>query len=552
MKFKNIYIGITCLLAGFSVYGQDAGHISGNVQIDFQTYKADSLIGAEEVPEKLLMNGFANVNYTKGNFSAGLRYESYLNPMLGFDRRYKGSGIMYRYASYSKDDIDITVGNFYEQFGSGLILRAYEERNLGYDNAFDGVSVTLKMVDGLTVKGLIGKQRNFFTYGPGIVRGLDAELVLNEINETTQSWDGTWIIGGSFVSKFEEDQDPFYKLPLNVASFAGRLNYIKGGFDFYTEYAYKINDPSTVNGYIYKPGEALLTTLSYSRKGLGVLLGAKRIDNMNYRSDRTATVNSLMINYLPALTKQHTYTIAAFYPYATQPNGEIGFQGEIFYKIPKGSKLGGKYGTQLSLNVSAAYSIEQNQVNDTTAVGEAGTLGYSSPFFAIGDSTYFKDINLSISRKINKKLKLSSMFMIQSYNREVIEGKPGFLKTRIAVLEAQYKISSKKSVRVEAQGMFMKKHGSDKNLDQGNWALGLVEYTIAPHYFFALQDLYNYGNKEEAKRVHYLIASAGYVKGTSRIALNYGKQRAGIFCVGGVCREVPASNGFSVSITSSF
>ena len=152
-------------MAGFSVYGQDAGHISGNVQIDFQTYKADSLIGAEEVPEKLLMNGFANVNYTKGNFSAGLRYESYLNPMLGFDRRYKGSGIMYRYASYSKDDIDITVGNFYEQFGSGLILRAYEERNLGYDNAFDGVSVTLKMVDGLTVKGLIGKQRNFFTYG---------------------------------------------------------------------------------------------------------------------------------------------------------------------------------------------------------------------------------------------------------------------------------------------------------------------------------------------------------------------------------------------------
>jgi hypothetical protein len=34
--------------------------------------------------------------------------------------------------------------------------------------------------------------------------------------------------------------------------------------------------------------------------------------------------------------------------------------------------------------------------------------------------------------------------------------------------------------------------------------------------------------------------------------MSYGKQRAGIFCVGGVCRNVPASNGFAISITSSF
>ena len=34
--------------------------------------------------------------------------------------------------------------------------------------------------------------------------------------------------------------------------------------------------------------------------------------------------------------------------------------------------------------------------------------------------------------------------------------------------------------------------------------------------------------------------------------LSYGKQREGIICVGGVCRQVPAANGFSVTITSSF
>ena len=44
-----------------------------------QYYQEDSLIGATDVPEDVLMNGFANFNYTNGNFSAGFRYESYLN-----------------------------------------------------------------------------------------------------------------------------------------------------------------------------------------------------------------------------------------------------------------------------------------------------------------------------------------------------------------------------------------------------------------------------------------------------------------------------------------
>jgi hypothetical protein len=34
--------------------------------------------------------------------------------------------------------------------------------------------------------------------------------------------------------------------------------------------------------------------------------------------------------------------------------------------------------------------------------------------------------------------------------------------------------------------------------------------------------------------------------------LGYGKRRAGIFCIGGVCRAVPASNGIEINITSTF
>lgn len=131
------------------------------------------------------------------------------------------------------------------------------------------------------------------------------------------------------MSKYQKDQDPTYNLPLNVGASSARISMNSGGWSLSSEYAYKINDPSTSNGFIYKEGQALLVNAGYTRKGLGITLGAKRIDNMGYRSDRYSVGNTLIINYLPALTKNHTYILSALYPYATQPNGEFGFQGGV-------------------------------------------------------------------------------------------------------------------------------------------------------------------------------------------------------------------------------
>ena len=80
----------------------------------------------------------------------------------------------------------------------------------------------------------------------------------------------------------------------------------------------------------------------------------------------------------------------------------------------------------------------------------------------------------------------------------------------------------------------------------------MIEWTPNTHIFIAVLDQYNYGNPVEKLKLHYLFVTAGYTSGPHRISMSYGKQRAGIFCVGGVCRNVPASNGFALSITSSF
>lgn len=554
MKTLRLYLLHGLITAALSVsfisaHGQNFlqnSQIHGNFQADVMYYLKDSLIGAPDVPEKLLLNGFTNIVYSNGPFSAGLRYENYMNALLGFDPRYKGNGITYRYASFTKDNFDITAGNFYEQFGNGLIFRSYEERNLGFDNAMDGIRVKYTPVKGLTIKAVYGYQRMFFDKGTGIVRGGDLEISVNDVFKKLEGAKTRYILGGSVISKYEKDKDPVYKLPENVAAFAGRGNIIFGGFNIGAEYAYKINDPSAANKRIYKPGEALLIQAAYSRKGLGVLLAAKRIDNMDFRSERDAVGNALIINFLPPLTRQHIYSLPSMYPYATQPGGEIGLQAQVVYTIKKKSKLGGKYGTTITLNYSRANSIVKERVDDLTPIDSSGTLGYKSPFFAIGKETYFEDANIEISRKFSKLFKASLTYAYLTYNIDVIEGHPeGMLYAHSAVLDMTFSLNAKHALRTELQYLHTRQ-------DDGDWAMGLLEYSIAPKWFVAAMDMWNFGNPEADHRIHYFNFAAGFNHGASRIAVSYGKQREGILCVGGVCRQVPAANGLTLSLTTSF
>jgi hypothetical protein len=539
-------------VAGFSFFAKAqlnniaGGQIHGVFQIDAQYYNPDSLIGAPVVPEKALMNGWGALTYTNGNFSAGMRYESYLNVLQGYPTGYKNTGIPYRYATYNNNGLEITVGSSYEQFGSGLVLRSYEDRGLGYDNAFDGVRVRYNPYKGIYLKGVWGKQRDFFSTGPGIVRGFDGEINLNQLFDSAFANCKTQcIIGGNFVSKYQVDQDPFLVLPQNVGAWSGRANIITGRFNFYGEFAYKINDPTIGNNYIYKPGNAAYFVASYSQKGLGISIAANRVDNFGFRSDRSATINQLMINYIPALTKQHTYLLMAYYPYASQPFGQIGYQGEVSYKFKKDTKIGGKTGMDISINYSASYGLDTTHIAFDTTQRD----GYSVNSFGAGKTTLYHDFNIEIYKKFNKHFKAFFTYGNFRYNKNVIEGKANYplLVTHVAVAELIWNINSKFTLRSDLEHLYVQ-----NKEDNGNWALALFELTIGENFFVAAMDQYDYNNKHEELRIHYVNGQFGYMSGTTRIVVGYGKQRAGIFCVGGVCRFVPASNGFTLSITSSF
>ena len=528
------------------------------IQSDAQWYLRDEILdpSGEFYPdEKLLGQGFALFTYTDGDFEAGMRYENYQNVMLGFPNGFRGEGISYRYARVKRDNWDITVGNFYEQFGSGLIFRSYEERGLGLDNAMDGVRILTKVNGGIKIKGVLGRQRKYFAKSDGIVRGLDIEWSANELIPILNKKGIVTSLGASFVSKFQRGFDPILNLPENVGSYALRSNLNFKGFSWTNEWAYKINDPSYDNGYIYRPGEAFISTLTYSKKGLGILASIKRIDNMSFRSDRNAQQFDLFINFLPPTSEPHTYALPALYPYATQVNGEIGGQFEISYMIPRGTPLGGKYGTRLNFNSAISNSIDKSVLEDGTR-GLKGTQGYISDYLKLGPIRYFQDLNASISHKFSKKYKSQITFYHLEYNKTVLNDgvgditileNPGMdtvININAVVWENQFKIPNGQTIRSELQLALADGF-------RGDMAMALVEWTINHDWTLALQDIFNYGHPTPSRRIHYPILSLIHFNGPTRVQIGYGRQQQGVFCVGGVCRVVPPSSGLSISLTTS-
>ena len=544
MLKKITYTLILSLLTLNSFSQNNISEIHGNFDLNMQSYQEDELIGAEAADEIILNNAYLNINYTKGDFVAGLRYESYLNALLDFDDNYKGNGIPFRYASYTIDGLEVTAGNYYEQIGGGLIFRSYENKGLGIDNAMDGIRLKYSPLKGVYLKTFIGKSRTYFTYADGIIRGADAEVNINEaLNFESKT---RIIIGQGIVSRFQPDINPKFKLPQNVAAYSSRINIINGGWNYSGEYAIKLNDPVgslTAEGNNYANGNALMSSLTYSKRGFGIIAEMHRVDHMEFRSER-AQEKQYIINYIPTLTKQHTYTLLALYPSATQSEGEFGTQIDVFYKIKKGGLLGGKYGTKIIFNFSRINALNGggSYLNDNEE--------HNPMFFSVkGEELYYRDINLEVYKKINKRVKVTGILAKQSYNKDVLEGKTpgtyGIVESTIAIADISYKIKKGHTIRIELQELLA-------DGGEGSWSMGLAEYTISPHWFFAVQDMYNWGNDKVSKQLHYVNVNCGFLKGANRIAIGYGKKRAGIFCVGGVCKEVPSSNGFSLTISSSF
>ena len=556
-SFRTLGLMLAGLVFSSSALAQDGEKkdkdylvLHGSIQSDILMPEVDNKIGTGTYKDDILTNTYAELTLSSKHFEVGGRFEFLEHPLPGFENDFKGWGVPHFYAKYnSGKGIEVTLGDVYDQFGSGLIFRTYEERSLGIDNTIRGGRVSISALKGVRFKALGGVQRRYWDWDTDSwVAGTDLEIDINQYSQKMRDNNVSWTIGGSYVLLNYEKNDQVIvpgtnyelNLPSNVNAFDVRSSLTVGNYNILAEYAWRSQDPSFDNGYIYRRGSAVLLSASYSSKGVSALIQAKRSENMSFRSDRSITGISGFINNMPAFAYQHTYSLPALYPYATQAApGEWAFQGEFGYNFKRHTALGGKYGTKMKLNISHIRGLEKTPVEPVNGT-LMGTDGYETSFFKTGE-LYYQDINVQMEKKLSKSFKLNLMYMNQKYNKTVIEGEGGMVKSNIAVAEGKYQINKKFTLRSELQYLWT-------NQDQGDWAFGLVELSALPYLMFTLSDMWNTGETNQ----HYYMGSVTATYKAHRLMLGYGRTRAGYNCSGGVCRYVPASKGLNISYNFTF
>ena len=521
------------------------------------------------VPEKRVRgdfgsNDYLKVDYNIGRFSAGVQVDGYLPAMYGYDfydycqRDSKLNMFLTKYVQWEDANWGVRLGDIYDQFGSGLIFRAYEDRALGFNNSLAGARAHYNFNNMVNVKVIAGLPRLYDVRSKSAIWGGDLSL---SISDMAGWYDGVVALEGSYVGRYQKDASVNFPVEngmfkgvendvINMVS--GRLNFEYAGFSLRGEYVAKLNED------IYNPtkdaakGNAVTLDLGYNVGRFSASASFRRMENMTtfieYRPMGIGGGNSM--NYVPLLTRQHTYSLANLNPYrgsSVHTGGEVGGQIDLYYSL-RNPKARGKY-----WNFHANFSMFNSLDHYNTMAG--GDME--------GRNVWI-DFNFDVERQWNKQVKSTFFYSFQRWDEEInhYDGAHAhYCASHIFVGDVTYKINKKHSMRFELQYLA-------SNDYEGDWVAATVEYNLAPKFSFYVSDMWNcekmqdgaYGNyymnintyEYEHALLHYYQVGASFTHNSLRAQLSYGRNRAGYVCSGGVCRFQPAYTGVNLALTLSF
>ena len=558
MKKTIVFITVLMLIPVLgSAQSKDWGRVSASLESTHHLYVADQANGF--APSDLIQlnedgiyatNNYLKVDYFKGRFSAGGQLEGYFPSTVGYPFPINKMSLSNLYISWRDDAYSVTAGTFYEQLGSGLLFRTWEDRALGLNNAMLGARATYNWEDKIAAKAfwgiprldklseygmMMGMQKGFFGFGLASdvnIAGADLSVSLSNLLD----WNALSLsLEASVINKHEAISDALVALGCksNNVGWSARANLETNGF--YAKVEHVDAGKQLANQYFdAEKGNAQLVEFGYNSRGLGVSFTGRRLERMTqqiYTSNLMYASAANVMSYCPAMTTQYTYMLTALHPYNPEIGtnklraGEIGGQLDAFYNFRRGTKIGGKRGMKVHANFSTYYSL-----NET-----GGTKG--------GDFL-FRDFSFDLEKQWSKKFKTTLLYSFQDYNKheknyadmDVFIG-----KSHIVVADLLYKWNPKFSTRLELQYL-------SSNDYQKDWMAALLEVSFAPHWSVFASDMFNHGDS----KLHYYNAGLSYVYGNIRVAAGYGRYRAGFICSGGVCREIPAYTGANLTLTASF
>lgn len=537
---KYIAAFITILLT-CEVRAQEQGVLTGQLQTFANIFLEDRTIGASNTPQydhQIVGNDlWLDLRYQLQGFDLGVRIDMFNNSNLLNPRdSYSDQGLGKWYVRKQLQKLHFQVGYIYEQVGSGLLFRAYEERPLLIDNALIGASVQYDISDFWSIRALAGRQKNLFDSYGSYIKVVEVEgYVELGSNGGISIAPGLGLLNKTFSDEQIEQlintvrtYTPQDSLGLFYNSYGATLynTFSVGSFSWYLEGIYKTRDiyfdadasrllysgEQTLGRFRNDDGSTIYTTLAYGAKGLGISLEYRRVKNLVSRADPFVALNRGLVNYLPSMSKVHSFRLKSRYTPATRELSEQAFQFELRYSPKKKWQVIHYLSYITDLNGLPLYREIDNQV--TYKMSRQG-------YFSFGAQSIY-------------------------YSQAIYEGKSGvpIVRTLTPYVEWFKRVDRRKSIKVEGQYMFTEQ-------DFGSWLFLLAEFNLAPKWSIGISDMYNSVPKK-TEVTHYPRLDVSYINNASRFSLSYIKQVEGVVCAGGICRLEPAFSGFRFSITSTF
>lgn len=527
---------------------QDDGAISNqgifNAYLHTQAglFVRDSNIGASGTPQydhQLFgSESWLAMQYSNWGFDFGLRADLFqnsnlVNPQASFSKQGIGRWIVKR----DIEKIGFELGYMYDQIGSGIIYRAYEQRNLGLDNALYGLKLNYDINEDWNIKAFSGRQKRQFDTYESLIKGINLEGYVQPHDSSKWSMvPGVGLVNRTMddasmnnvlatLSTYQKSDQFIPKYNTYAFTLYNQINF--SDLSIYLETAFKpkdiINDPNgnrksssgdDIVGPVFKnkTGQVTYGSINYSRSGWGISIEGKRVEYFSVRTRPQEELNNGLIHFVPAMSRQNSYRLLSFYQPATQEIGELAFQGELHI----------------------------SPVQDWNLIMHQGIINN------LDNKKLYREFLFESSIIKHDKYTLVSGIQIREYNQEVYEGKPNapIVKSITPYFDYIKQLNQRNSVRINGEYMNSKQA-------EGSWMNLLLEYNIAPKWIFTLSDMYNI-KPVKGSKYNYYSAGATYIQDTHRFNLNWVRQRAGIVCTGGICRYEPAFNGIKINLESRF
>lgn len=520
----------------------------------------------DKAEKKEYLENLFNTRIYIGDFRLGFRAQVDRPREFGPDT----VGLTQYFAEFSRNNLTARGGTFYNLVGQGLVFNTFESRPVGFNTLTEGVNIDFKEkrfkagVYGGTMgyADILGTDRveNY------LVRGVWGEG--RPIKEIT--------LGSSFLAATGEKTRSGFRNEFDAYLREGYVDAQYEGFGLLFNWSDKrtAGFDSTAKALTTSDlyGTGWYGKLSYTGSKFGVIGEYK-----DYRYDlvepgdrdvSTRSTRALPFQNPPTLIPEHDKTLLARNPHTPDFNDEVGLQ--VTGLIYPWENL-----SVTILATAASRHAGYDPIEMTDSLGnesldfrlvDGERLSFPelsderfSPFWEIYAQADYHvsddlDLTVGVQRKENTVYYDRLQVEIPVATSEVYESTTG-------LIEGSYNLSQRSTLHaiLEVQGVYDSKKeiaGNDTlgiTPSDGKFVNSLVtlEYSRSPTWSVNTRLEWTSTDKEQEGRKVWPVVGGTYRIGRAHtLGAQYGWERGGVICTGGVCRFINPFTGFRLSLTS--